>query len=341
MDDFGILLLQPKRIFRGMKAEKRDIVEFFGYAPSDQSAEALNAWGNKVCPFRKQTCSKFNHDKSEVYGVCSVTNGVKQDVGSEVIICPKRLYAESFKSLLDVAKLAWPNEEFEFVVDAPDINRLLEIASQYDSVVVAFGQGSGNEVSVSSPNGRLSMDWVLQKYNKDFAGNLLPVNFVGVEVQSIDITGNYRDTWAAYERMKMKLEVDHIPNSGHGLNWANVHKRLIPQIIRKGNVYSEANKCMGFFFVLPDAVYIKFEEILGIAGGKQLLIEQLGASKDNLTIVTYNLGPLVSEGKQRMLEKCRVINYRLVDVIEAFSSNQYSESALELDEKLLSYKYEV
>lgn len=318
-------------------ADKRDIVEFFGYAPSDLSIQALNAWSNKVCPFLQQSCSKFNHDKSEVYGVCSVTNGVNKNIGSEVIICPKRLYAESFKSLHDVANLAWPNEVFDFVVGGPNITSLLDIASHYESVVVAFGQGSGNEVSVSSANGRLSMDWVLQKYKKNPSGNLVPVSFVGVEVQSIDITGNYRDTWAAYEKMKMKLEVGQIPNSGHGLNWANVHKRLIPQIIRKGNVYSEANNCTGFFFVLPDAVYIKFEEILGISDGKRMLSEQHAPSKSNLTIVTYNLGARVPEGHNRVLEKCRVINYRLVDVIEAFSSNQYSDSAIELDGKMLSY----
>ena len=319
-----------------MRAYKRDIVEFFGYSPSDRSQEAVSAWKNKFCPFRLQPCSKFNHDNSEVYGVCTVTNGVKKGIGTEVVICPKRLYADSFQTLRDVARLAWPKEQFEFIVDGMNINELLKKALPFESVVVAFGQGSGNEVSVTTPNGKLSMDWVLQRYQLDSNNKLVPVDFVGVEVQSIDITGNYRDAWAAYEKIKGNQPVSVIPDSEHGLNWANVHKRLIPQIIRKGNVYADTRNCVGFFFILPDAVYEKFEEILGISDGK-LIPEQTGPLKDNLTIVTYNLGPLVLEGQKRALVNSRIISYKLSDIIDAFSSNQYSLSAFEIEQKLKNY----
>ena len=317
-----------------MRAVKRDIVELFGYSPDDISNNAIDVWSSKLCPFRSQPCTKYNHDKSEVYGVCTVTNGIKKEEGSEVIICPKRLYANFFQSLQDVAKVAWPNMELEFIADGSSVDELYEKATKYDDVVVAFGQGSGNEISVNSPNGKLSMDWVLQRYAKNESGGLVAVDFVGVEVQSIDITGNYRDAWSAYNQYKSSKNTTNIPDSGHGLNWANVHKRLIPQIIRKGNVYAESKNCVGFFFVLPDVVYEKFEEVLGINKDKVDLENMQCSDKSTLSILTYRVGPLVDPGKMRNLIKVRTLHYRLIDIIEAFSLNQYEESSKELDLKL-------
>ena len=123
------------------------------------------------------------------------------------------------------------------------------------------------------------MDWVLQSYDTN-GHTLVPMEFVGIEVQSIDITGNYRDTWDAYRQMKEGIPVTDVPSSGHGLNWANVHKRLIPQIIRKGNIYSKSERCKGFYFIVPEAVYQKFEEVIGD-------VPTLGAPhRENLSVIT-------------------------------------------------------
>jgi hypothetical protein len=54
-----------------------------------------------------------------------------------------------------------------------------------DGCIVALGMNSGKEVKVGRS---LSMDWVLAQI---VDGAI--VGYVGVEVQSIDITGNYRD----------------------------------------------------------------------------------------------------------------------------------------------------
>ncbi|MBO8589981.1 restriction endonuclease, partial [Staphylococcus aureus] len=68
----------------------------------------------------------------------------------------------------------------------------------------------------------------------------------------------------AYKNLKPIDIIDNLPTSQHGLNWANVHKRLIPQIIRKGVVYSRSNYVKkGLYFILPEIVYNKFEDVIG------------------------------------------------------------------------------
>lgn len=309
-----------------MRAEGRDIVEQFGLAPDDDSELSLKLLESKNCPFRHGRCSKFNHNKSAIYGVCSVTNGTNKTVGSEVIICPKRLYADSFVTLRDAVKVAWPDKELNFIADG-DISNLLSRAKNLADPVIAFGQGSGNELSTSSPNGKLSMDWVIQRYSSE-KDLLNPLDFIGIEIQSIDITNNYRDPLLAYEKLKSGEFISEIPNSPHGLNWANVHKRLIPQIIRKGNIYREMDRCIGFFFILPEVVFSKFEEVLG----NLKAVDK--ASNSNLSILTYKLGDNVSFGHHRKLINERLVHYKLDDIISAFSSNSGTEAAELLDQRL-------
>ncbi len=199
-------------------------------------------------------------------------------------------------------------------------------ALHVENPIIAFGQNSGKELQVNS-NGALSMDWVLQSYDID-NGKLIPIDFVGIEIQSIDITGNYRDNWGAYKDVKLGSSVDSVPNSGHGLNWANVHKRLIPQIIRKGNVYEKTNRCVGFFFIVPEPVYQKFEEVIGE-------IEALpGPKKENLSVITIQLGNNVAEGQIRELKIVREVHYSLADIAAAFIGNMSPNAPKELEDNL-------
>jgi len=184
--------------------------------------------------------------------------------------------------------------------------------------VIALGQNSGKEVKVGRS---LSMDWALAKIKN---GQLL--EYTGIEVQSIDITGNYRDAWYAYKTLNPNSDIT-IPNSGHGLNWANVHKRLIPQIIRKGKVYSTSSLVKsGLFFVLPEIVYKKFEDIIGAD------IPQVTKSGSNiLTIHTYELSKPVGYGKQRSLEFTREVRVSMEEFSQRFISGPNLPSGEELD----------
>jgi len=188
--------------------------------------------------------------------------------------------------------------------------------------VVMLGNKSGGEVRIE----RLAMDWILAR----ISNNEL-VEYVGVEVQSLDITGNYRDAWYAYQQLSQGITVPVIPKSEHGLNWANVHKRLIPQIIRKGSIYSNSPYVRkGLYFIVPDAVFKVFEEVLGdLAPTNQV-------DSKTLSIFTYELGPLIGDGEHRALKKMRVIRVGLDEFSQKFIAGRNLPHSSALDRAVLN-----
>jgi hypothetical protein len=182
--------------------------------------------------------------------------------------------------------------------------------------VVALGQNSGKEVKLSS----MSMDWVLAHI---YHGKLQ--EYVGIEVQSIDITGNYRDAWYAARDKK-----ETIPPSAHGLNWANVHKRLIPQIIRKSLLYSKSDLVKhGLYFIVPEPVYQRFEDIIG----KDMPLVSHN-DKDVITVHTYDLGGPVSFGSTRQLVEKRTLKFNLDEFSARFITGPNLPSGQLLDNKI-------
>lgn len=289
---------------------RNDIVEIFGYAPDDLSKKARNAWKAKHCAFINDKCIKTNHDKSEVYGVCSVTSS-----GKECIICPNRLYSHNYQILTDVAI-----DAFGVGTTVTSYSNYIQMLREGKSAacVVALGQRSGKEVKLGR---ELSMDWVLAKVE-----NRKLLAYVGVEVQSIDITGNYRDNWAAYRDLPENPSAL-IPRSGHGLNWANVHKRLIPQLIRKGLIYSRSSHVeSGLYFLLPDIVYQRFELVIG-----NDIPNEPSKSPDNLTVFTYDLGPRVQNGHNRELVPVRKLRFSLEEFSSRFVAGASLPSGDDLD----------
>jgi hypothetical protein len=284
-----------------------DLVEIFGYAPDDLSPAARTLWALSACPFVSKPCSKSNHDGSVIYGTCSVTTSY-----GDCIICPNRLYDRGYASLRLVAAEAFDGRTKFMMFDEYIAKR-----STVADCVVALGRNSGREVNLGR---KMSMDWVLARITR---GRL--IEYTGVEVQSIDITGNYRDTWHAYKNISPRTKS--IPTSKHGLNWANVHKRLIPQLIRKGLMYSRSTLVRhGLFFVVPEIVYKKFEEVLGYD-----LPVVTRSGKDVLTIHTYELTPYQRPGVQREAIVKRKIRVPLADFAERFVSGPSLPPAQELD----------
>jgi hypothetical protein len=307
-----------------MRALGKDIAELFGFAPDDMSPSATDAFHNKICPFSKRKCSKTDHLGKMAYGVCSVTNGSSKDKRNDVIVCPVRIYANDYNVLQLVAEDVWKSE-FKKLVVGGTLEILKNNASAVPDSVVAFGQHSGKEVSAGS----MSMDWVLQRY-KTVQGCLQPQDFVGIEIQSIDITGNYRGPWNAYQSLKNGTPTGNIPSSEHGLNWANVHKRLIPQLIRKGNIYSRTTGARGFFFVTPEQVFKRFENVLGtVATAKSV-------SRDNISIITLELDPNTSPGSVRSLVVKRRLHISLHDLATAFVNHVEADAPDELEQSMKS-----
>lgn len=286
---------------------KKDLIEIFGYAPDDTTSQCRSLWNLSACPFINKQCTKANHDSSIIYGTCSVSSPY-----GDCVICPNRLYENNYEALRTIASEAF-DENLQFLM----YEQFIPVRETAKNCIVALGQNSGKEVKIGTS---LSMDWVLARIEN---GEL--VEYTGVEVQSIDITGNYRDSWHSYKNISEKTLV--IPSSQHGMNWANVHKRLIPQIIRKGTIYSRSNLVKsGLYFVVPDIVYRKFEEIIG---QDIPLLEKAG--KGVLTIHTYELSPFRRHGEQRKLLMKRNIRFSLDEFSQRFISGPNLPSGEQLD----------
>ena len=292
------------------RAPGKDIAEIFGHAPDDLTEEARSLWRLNACPFVEGPCIKTNHDKSLVYGVCSVKNLN----GDEVITCPNRLYADNYGVIRAVSQYAFPDIPFR------TYGEYVRQRGHIDPVVVALGQRSGREVGLGRS---LSIDWVLALIRD---GNL--ADYAGLEIQSMDITGNYREAWTAYRNLQPNTPV-RIPSSKHGVNWANVHKRLIPQLIRKGAVFAKSDLCTkGLHFTLPEIVYQKFEDVVGE------LPEQERLARNVLSVSTYALGQNVPHGNVRPLVSIRSERFLLDDFAQGFITGPNLPSGRELDDAI-------
>lgn len=287
----------------------RDLVEIFGYAADDTTEFARSLWRLGGCPFTGRGCVKFNHDKSITYGTCSATSPY-----GDLVICPNRLYANNYGIIRRVAEDAFGAAMPMYLFDEYVEKRLSR-----GPCVVALGTYSGKEVRVGRS---LSMDWVLVLLHDHTL-----TEYAGIEVQSIDITGNYRDAWYAYRNLSRDSVLTTVPSSQHGLNWANVHKRLIPQLIRKGTIYASSSLVKkGLYFVLPDPVYQKFEDLLGVMPEREVV------DQNTLTVFTYNLGDHVPPGEIRALEPARTMRFDLDEVKKRFITGPSLPSGVELDQ---------
>ncbi len=223
-----------------------EVFEWFGNPLSDQTAAVEGLRTRAHCPYIDAPCTKSFNDGSPS-GACSVlTNNA-----GVVPICPKRLYSESYLTLSDVARLA-------FGRDAMLVHpRSLSDVGPKQNLIVALGQGSGREVRLPGRRGKgqFSVDWVLCRLDADRQLQ----DFVAVEVQTIDTTGTYRPEVVQYRTgLRQNLK------SKAGLNWENVNKRILPQLIFKGHVLRRETLCTkGLFFICPSAVYHRIQERLG------------------------------------------------------------------------------
>lgn len=226
------------------------VSEFFGYPVTDISATAVGAAENRHCPFLGRTCVKTLSD-GLVSGACAL----KPANSPAVICCPNRLYADNYRFLVDIAEKAFPIG-LELV---PGPRALLDARDRGQPVVGVFGKRWGGELRLPQRSGvgNYYVDWILALV--DPLEGL--TEFVAVEVQTIDTTGNYRASRTAL------LEDRRIENSTAGLNWENVSKRILPQLIYKGQVLQREEGCKkGLFFVSPTPVY---ERVMRRLGGEE------------------------------------------------------------------------
>ena len=282
------------------------ISEFFGYRAEDNSTLAVQNVSRQVCPFLGSYCTKALGDRSNrtLSGVCSVR---QVSAGSpSVICCPNRMYAENYKMLSTIAEKA-----FRVKLNLYSGRLAVAKAKQENGAIAVFGHGWGGELPLPKRQGRGSyyVDWILARL--DGTGEL--VEFTAIEVQTIDTTGSYKNARSALID-RQAIEKDTV-----GLNWENVSKRIIPQIIYKGQVLQREELCRsGLYFVCPKPV---FDRVIERLGGKDKL-PQFPTQPAAIHFVAYDYleNETVEDGKIRPLGIIEEYCTTVYKVQEAFSA---------------------
>jgi hypothetical protein len=271
------------------------IVELFGYAPEDDSAAVTTLRKSSTCPFLGGRCIK-QFKSGLVSGACTL----KPSNSEPVICCPNRMYAQDYLVLLDVAIDAF-GEGMRLCRKPTD-------AAGDGRDVVVFGKHWGKELRLPSrvKGGGYFVDWILARVGP----NRSLEEFVAVELQTMDTTGSYE---AQVHRLLGTGKV--LQDKQSNINWENVSKRILPQIIFKGHVLRQEALCKkGMYFICPAPVYARIIARLG--GTLRPYHPQPGA----LTFRQYDIGPDVPKGSIRALKFKGQMTTTVDQVALAFTS---------------------
>jgi hypothetical protein len=249
--------------------------EVFGYRIADTTAPSVTAAAAGYCPITFSQCTKPGR------GVCAVAPAS----GLPVIICPDRLKFGGYRILREIALLAFARFGVPLAPNGlPGIvpgseGRSTALASGTMTVGVfgkGFGQASG-EVQlppVPPSTSGYSVDYVMVLL--DPTGDL--VSFAVVELQTIDTTNNYTTSVQAFVNGRQDVP------SSFGLNWENVNKRILPQLITKGLMLQGERLChTGIYLVAPQPV---FDRIMLRLGGQERF-RRLPAHPGSITFLNY------------------------------------------------------
>jgi hypothetical protein len=205
---------------------KHPLAEVFGFPISNTSESAQRYRNLKLCPFNNKVPSCTKDKAQNPLGVCTIFNGKEL-----AITCPVRfredwLIAEDAASFFFKKNATWTS--------------LTEIRLNDKN-----GESAGN------------IDLVLVSYNS--AGKI--TDFGALEIQGVYISGNIRRPFEKYiENPKKypKFDWSNESNYPRADYLSSSRKRLVPQLIYKGNILRAWNKKIavaiheGFFDTLPD-----------------------------------------------------------------------------------------
>lgn len=278
------------------------ISEFFGFNAADRSQVSLKTAAKRNCPFLGSFCVKTLSREKIISGVCAIRQ--KTSGSPSVICCPIRLYAEDYKMLHIISEKAF-HQKLNLYAGRAAVDK----ARKEGGAIAVFGKGWGGELRLPQRKGMGSyfVDWVLTRL--DEKGELAEIT--AIEVQTIDTTGSYAN---AQQHLAKNRE---IISDTAGLNWENVSKRIIPQIIYKGQVLQREDLCRtGLFLVCPKPVY---QRIIDRLGGTDKL-PKFPSQPASINFIAYDTINEPTDGKITPLgivdEHCTTV-YK---VQEAFSS---------------------
>jgi len=183
------------------------IAEFFNFSTKNDSANWKEIVSSQFCGYINKKCIKVRKSSPEVsIGTCSVQYGKDNQ---EVIICPHRLI-EKRKIFFDCIHLLTLHEP-------------------------------GNEVHIVSevgiPGGNVDY-FIASVQNKKV------VDFVGVELQTLDTTGT---VWPERQRFLADNNVVEEPETDYGdrpydMNWKMTAKTILVQLHHKIETFEHLNK---------------------------------------------------------------------------------------------------
>ena len=128
----------------------------------------------------------------------------------------------------------------------------------------------------------------------------------------MDTTGSYQREW--YKLFGIEPP-SNCKSKNSNINWENVNKRIIPQLMSKGNVFRRESLCKkGLFFICPEPVYRRF---MGRMGTK---LSEFPFGSGSLTFRYYQLASTVTPGQIRPLEFKGTFTTTVENLRDAFNS---------------------
>jgi len=214
------------------------LAEVFGHLPTDHSKNAKRCRANRLCPFNNKVPNCTKDKAKNPLGVCSVLYG-----DSPAITCPIR-FRENWLITDDAASFFFNERD---------------------------AWSSLTEVRLNDANGKSAgnVDVILVSYDK----NGLILDFGGLEVQAVYISGNVRDPFEHYMQDPLKncnMDWRTQPNYPRPDFLSSSRKRLAPQLLFKGGIFHAWQKKTAvaldksFFETLPKLTPVKKEDA-GIA----------------------------------------------------------------------------
>jgi hypothetical protein len=183
------------------------IAEFFNYSTNNENVYWKDVLSNQHCLYLGKKCIKIRKSSPHIsIGTCSVKYGKENQ---EVIICPHRLI-EKKQIFIDCFHLLTSHEP-------------------------------GNELhiipEISIPGG--SVDYFLASVFKKRI-----IDFVGVELQTLDTTGT---VWPERQKFIADLNLVEEPDEGYGdkqygMNWKMTAKTILVQLHHKIDTFEHLNK---------------------------------------------------------------------------------------------------
>jgi Restriction endonuclease NotI len=202
---------------------------------------------NGQCPFLGSKCIKSSPKSSGAYPVCSVWQGINPQ--RAVVVCPKRFLQAQI--IQDAIRYCWPG--------LPPTNP--KVAKEVKLEGLGF------------------VDLVIADVNPE---TTKVVNFLSIELQALDITGSVHP-----EFMTIVHNDQRTSQNSYGLNFANVKKRYVTQLIQKGFFHHHWNSKI--VAVVQD---ILFEYLRKSMSFDLLPIE---SSNANVVFMTYRMVPNVDK----------------------------------------------